>query len=206
QTYHPISLQTGSPLRKDGVYVVVGNMEQGLGHVWAKALTEHYQAKVAIRRSDARVPILMLTARSQEIDKVRGLDSGADDYVTKPFSVNELVARVRALLRRSQADFQKDAPMAIGDAIVDPVRSIVRRGDDERELNHHEVKLLRLLWARAGQAVTREEIMARVWDGETSSARSVDNAIVRLRKKLEATPDKPRCLLTVYGVGYKLVP
>ncbi len=165
-----------------------------------------YQVCETVRRTDTRVPILMLTARSQEVDKVRGLDSGADDYVTKPFSVNELVARVRALLRRSAHSTLPDAPMAIGEVIVDPVSQTAKGGNKEHPLSHHEVELVRLLWARQGQAVTRDEILERVWgiDGG-STTRTVDNVIVKLRKKIEPAPDKPKHILTVYGVGYKLI-
>jgi len=165
-----------------------------------------YQVCEAVRRTDARLPILMLTARSQEVDKVRGLASGADDYVTKPFSVNELVARVRALLRRSSQSTMPDAPMAVGDAIIDPVSQIVRQNGVESPLSHHEVEFLRLLLSLQGQPVTREEILERVWGYRFStSSRTIDNFIVKLRRKVEKRPDKPEHILTVYGYGYKLV-
>lgn len=166
-----------------------------------------YQVCESVRRENSRVPILMLTARSQEADKVRGLDSGADDYVTKPFSLNELVARVRALLRRAGQGVALDVPMAIGDSVVDPTVQEVRRGGGSESLSHHEVELLKLLWSRQAQAVTREEILERVWGVHAdSTTRTVDNVIVKLRKKIEKTPDKPKHILTVYGVGYKLIP
>ena len=166
-----------------------------------------YQVCESIRRENSRVPILMLTARSQEADKVRGLDSGADDYVTKPFSLNELVARVRALLRRAGQGVIADVPMAIGDSVVDPTVQEVRREGSAESLSHHEVELVKLLWSRQAQAVTREEILERVWGVHAdSTTRTVDNVIVKLRKKIERTPDKPKHILTVYGVGYKLIP
>lgn len=165
-----------------------------------------YQVCEKVRRENARVPILMLTARSQEADKVRGLDSGADDYVTKPFSLNELVARVRALLRRAGQGVVADVPMAVGDSVVDPTAQEVRRQGNTEPLSHHEVELVKLLWARQGQAVTREEILERVWGIHAdSTTRTVDNVIVKLRKKIERSPDKPKHILTVYGVGYKLI-
>ena len=165
-----------------------------------------YQVCERVRRENARVPILMLTARSQEADKVRGLESGADDYVTKPFSLNELVARVRALLRRAGQGVVADVPMAVGDCVVDPTVQEVRRAGNAEALSHHEVELVKLLWSRQGQAVTREEILERVWGVHAdSTTRTVDNVIVKLRKKLEKTPDKPKHILTVYGVGYKLI-
>ncbi|MFK7999845.1 MAG: response regulator transcription factor [Polyangiales bacterium] len=165
-----------------------------------------YQVCERVRRENARVPILMLTARSQEADKVRGLESGADDYVTKPFSLNELVARVRALLRRAGQGVVADVPMAVGDSVVDPTAQEVRREGVTEALSHHEVELVKLLWSRQGQAVTREEILERVWGVHAdSTTRTVDNVIVKLRKKIEKTPDKPKHILTVYGVGYKLI-
>lgn len=165
-----------------------------------------YQICESIRKKNAQVPILMLTARSQEVDKVRGLNAGADDYVTKPFGVSELVARVRALLRRSQANLGAEKPFAIGDTIVDPAAQELRRGDEVIELTHHELSLLSLLWVRQGQAVTRDEILDRVWGIESSPTnRTVDNVVVKLRKKLDDSSEKPKHLHTVYGVGYKLL-
>ena len=165
-----------------------------------------YQVCESVRRNNTRVPILMLTARSQEVDKVRGLDSGADDYVTKPFSLNELVARVRALLRRAGQGVVADVPIAVGDSVVDPTAQEVRRAGKVEALSHHELELVKLLWSRQGQAVTREEILQRVWGVHAdSTTRTVDNVIVKLRKKIEQAPDKPKHILTVYGVGYKLI-
>ena len=164
-----------------------------------------YQVCESVRRNNTRVPILMLTARSQEVDKVRGLNSGADDYVTKPFGLNELVARVRALLRRAGQGVS-DVPIAVGDSVVDPAAQEVRRAGEVEALSHHELELVKLLWSRQGQAVTREEILQRVWGVHAdSTTRTVDNVIVKLRKKIEQAPDKPKHILTVYGVGYKLI-
>ena len=165
-----------------------------------------YEVCTRVRRTDTAVPILMLTARSQEGDKVRGLGVGADDYVTKPFSVAELVARVKALLRRATRGISEQ-PMIIGGAEIDPIAQTMRGPSGEQEqLSFHEVELLKLLWSRHPQPVERDEILGRVWDASGSSTRTVDNVIVKLRKKLEPVPDKPRHILTVYGVGYKLVP
>ncbi|MBX3245936.1 MAG: response regulator transcription factor [Myxococcales bacterium] len=164
-----------------------------------------YQVCEQIRLTDRHVPILMLTARSQEADKIRGLDSGADDYVTKPFSLGELVARIRALLRRAGRG-ASTAPFRIGDAEIDPVKQVIVRDGDEQQLGFYEVELLKLLVARAGEPVSRDEILDAIWGLEASPTnRTVDNFIVKLRKKLEPQPDKPRHILTVYGVGYKLV-
>src|SRR5690606_5822176 len=152
------------------------------------------------------VPIIMLTARSQEADKIRGLDVGADDYVTKPFSVGELVARIRAIFRRMNRSAKQERPLRIGDAEIDPAAQVGRRGRTETMLSFYEVQLLKLLHERAGQPVSRDEILDKVWGIETASHnRTVDNFVVKLRKKLEPEPNEPRHILTVYGVGYKLV-
>lgn len=160
-----------------------------------------------IRSFDARTPILMLTARGQEADKIRGLDSGADDYVTKPFSVGELVARIRAILRRTAHSVALDLPFAIGEAIIDPAAHTLQRGAEVELLSFYEIELLKLLYERKGQPVSRDDILRRIWgiDGNPTN-RTVDNFVVKLRKKVEIEPAQPRHILTVYGLGYKLVP
>lgn len=166
-----------------------------------------YQVCEQIRRFDPRTPILMLTARSQEADKIRGLDSGADDYVTKPFSVGELVARIRAVLRRTQRAIPTDQPFAIGEFTLDPLAHTLSRGDDSELLSFYEVELLKLLFERKGQPVSRDDILRRVWGIDANPTnRTVDNFVVKLRKKIEVEPAQPRHILTVYGLGYKLVP
>ncbi len=170
--------------------------------------TNGFKVCEELRRLDRFVPILMLTARSQEIDKIRGLDAGADDYVTKPFSVGELVARLRALFRRTSRPTEA-APevFAIGKASVNMTAHSVTLGGRTEQLSFYEVELLRLLAERTGQPVSREEILQKIWGVEAGpSNRTVDNFIVKLRKKLESSPDKPEHILTVYGFGYKLAP
>ena len=162
-----------------------------------------------IRRTNPRVPIIMLTARSQETDKIRGLDAGADDYMTKPFSINELIARVRAILRRASALGATGAveTVRIGEAVVSfAAHTLTRGGTPEQQLSYYEVELLRLLYERVNQAVSRDDILQKIWglDGSPTN-RTVDNFIVKLRKKIEPSPDKPSFILTVYGFGYKLV-
>jgi DNA-binding response OmpR family regulator len=159
-----------------------------------------------VRRIDARVPIVMLTARSQETDKVRGLDAGADDYVTKPFGVNELVARMRALFRRAgRGGGGAPETLRLGDAMVSLTAQTVEARGRKHSLSFYEVELLRVLAERAGQPVSRDEILTKVWGSEASSTnRTVDNFIVKLRKKIEKSPDKPEHILTVYGFGYRL--
>ena len=167
-----------------------------------------YQVCSEIRETNPRVPIIMLTAKSQEADKIRGLDSGADDYVTKPFSVNELVARIRALFRRldRSSTSSLDLGFRIGDVLVDVAGHTIHRGDERIPLTAYEVALLKLLYERVGQAVSRDEILDQVWGIEANPTnRTVDNFVVKLRKKIEPGVEKPRHILTVYGVGYKLV-
>jgi DNA-binding response OmpR family regulator len=159
-----------------------------------------------LRRIRPHVPILMLTARSQETDKIRGLDAGADDYVTKPFSVNELIARMRAIFRRtSRAPAAGTETLKIGDAVVNLTTQTVSARGQEQMLSFYEVELLRMLAERTGQPVSRDEILSKIWGVETSSTnRTVDNFIVKLRKKIEKSPDKPQHILTAYGFGYRL--
>jgi DNA-binding response OmpR family regulator len=160
-----------------------------------------------IRRWSAFVPIIMLTARSQETDKIRGLDSGADDYVTKPFSVNELIARMRAILRRAARGSTATPEIAsIGESNVNFTAQTLQVRGSDHQLSFYEVELLRLLVERAGQPVSRDEILSKIWGLDASPTnRTVDNFIVKLRKKLERQPEKPTHILTVYGYGYKLV-
>jgi DNA-binding response OmpR family regulator len=156
------------------------------------------------------VPILMLTARRDEADKVIGLESGADDYLTKPFGVRELVARVRALLRRPRQPAGALATGADGDLVrihgveIDvPRRKVVADGRDI-ELTDQEFRLLHLLATHAGIVFSREALLAKIWRGDTFvTVRSVDTLVKRLRRRLETDPGNPRYLLTVWGVGYK---
>jgi DNA-binding response OmpR family regulator len=149
----------------------------------------------------------MLTARSQEADKIRGLDAGADDYVTKPFSVGELVARIRALFRRANRT-SEIVSFLVGGSTVNVSGQTIQRGSAKPEsLSFYEVELLRLLFERAGQPVSREEILNKIWGVDAHpSNRTIDNFIVKLRRKVEKSPDQPQHILTVYGFGYKLVP
>jgi len=159
------------------------------------------------RSEGITTPILMLTARGEEADRVLGLDLGADDYMTKPFSVRELLARVRALLRRT-AGPSKALPddLRVDDLVVDFRRYEARKGKKTLEMTRKEFGLLRLLAARAGEVVSREELLNEVWGYENyPSTRTVDNHVASLRSKIEEDAAQPRRLLTVHGVGYKLV-
>jgi DNA-binding response OmpR family regulator len=159
-----------------------------------------------IRAVNPVIPVIMLTARSQESDKIRGLEAGADDYVTKPFSIGELVARINAIFRRLQRITPREEEITIGTTVVYPRRhELVRRGKT-MALSFYEVELLRLLAERDGQPVPREEILEKIWGvSSNSSTRGVDNVIVKLRRKIEDHPGDPRHIVTIYGTGYKLV-
>jgi len=151
------------------------------------------------------VPILMLTARSGEIDRVIGLEMGADDYVSKPFGVTELVARVRALLRRKEyLEPQQDTRIQAGGIVLDPERHRVTRDGRAIELTPREFELLRTLMSRPGHVFTREFLMENVWKTEYfGDTRTVDVHIRYLRQKLEDKPEEPRLLSTVRGIGYR---
>ncbi len=165
-----------------------------------------YQVCEDVRHFDAFVPIIMLTAKSQEADKIRGLDAGADDYVTKPFSVGELVARIRAIFRRANRP-SESATFNLGKLTVNvAAHTLERAGKTSESLSFYEVELLRMLFERAGQPVSREEILNKIWGVDANPTnRTIDNFIVKLRRKIEKHPDRPEHILTVYGFGYKLV-
>jgi DNA-binding response OmpR family regulator len=158
-----------------------------------------------LRADDVQVPVLVLTARGEEADRVLGLDIGADDYVTKPFSVPELMARVRALLRRSSPRLA--ATLKFGDVEVDFRRHAAVRGGRAIDMTRKEFALLRFLASFEDTVVTRDELLNKVWGFEAYPVtRTVDNHIAGLRAKLEADPARPVYIHTVHGVGYKFVP
>jgi DNA-binding response OmpR family regulator len=157
-------------------------------------------------RRESRVPIVMLSARSDTVDVVAGLELGADDYVTKPFELPELVARARAVMRRSGEDPPEQA-LAVGALEIDPAGFEVRRGDERIELTATEFRLLLELARRPRQVFTRELLLERVWNYDyLGDSRLVDVAVQRLRAKVEADPKHPTLLQTVRGVGYRLDP
>ena len=167
-----------------------------------------YELCRKVRNEGVTTPILMLTARSEEMDRVHGLDLGADDYVTKPFSVPELLARIRAIIRRIQKAKTGDLPndLKFGEVSVDFKCFEARKGDEVLDMSRKEYGVLRLLAARAGEVITRDELLDEVWGyDQYPTTRTVDNHIALLRTKLEDDPSKPRHLITVHGVGYKLV-
>ena len=158
-----------------------------------------------LRRLAHDVPVLMLTAKGQVEDRVSGLDAGADDYLVKPFSTDELLARVRALLRRTRRRGHAPMTLKLGDAQIDLLKQTATRGRRQVRLTAKEFAMLRLMAEAQGEPVTRERFLDVVW-GYTAfpTTRTVDNHIASLRAKLEPDPDDPRWIKTVHGVGYRL--
>ena len=165
-----------------------------------------FEVLADLRKAGVATPIIMLTAKGEERDKVRGLDGGADDYITKPFSLQEFLARVRAHLRRAPAG-QAPACLEFAETKVDLQRYEAQRGDETMTLSALETRLLTLLSSAPGKVFSRAEILREVWgerDGEMETNRTVDNLISRLRQKIEPDPSDPRFLVTVYGAVYRL--
>jgi two-component system, OmpR family, alkaline phosphatase synthesis response regulator PhoP len=208
-------------LKSDGFEVAVCNR----GDQALDAVTKHRPALVVLdvmlpgksgydickelRAKKVTTPILMLTAKGQEIDKVVGLDLGADDYVTKPFGVRELLARIHAVLRRTTktpGDTATGERFQIGSATIDPKTFQLKRGKATEELTAKELKLLQLFHTHPGEVMSRDRLLNEVWGyNYYGTTRTLDQVIVQLRKKLGDHGDEPKHLLTVHGVGYKLV-
>lgn len=163
-----------------------------------------------LRAAGVRIPILMLTAKSQESDKVIGLECGADDYVTKPFGLHELTARIHALLRRA-TEFNTvptgtASSFRIGDCLIDPSNHLVTREGGNTSLTPRECSLLVHLYRHRGRVLTRDQLLTSVWgiNAAAITTRTLDQTVAQLRKKLGDTAASPRWLLTIHGVGYKL--
>jgi DNA-binding response OmpR family regulator len=164
-----------------------------------------YEVCRKLRADGMTTPILILTARGEEADRVVGLDLGADDYVTKPFSIRELLARVRAVLRRANPPREVPDELRFDDVVIDFRRYEASKGGKRIEMTRKEFGLLRMLGGHPGEVITRGELLDEVWGLENyPTTRTVDNHVASLRAKLEADPADPRRLLTVHGVGYKL--
>jgi DNA-binding response OmpR family regulator len=162
-----------------------------------------------IRAKKIAAPILMLTAKGQEMDKVIGLDCGADDYVTKPFGVRELVARIHALLRRVEGNghesHEENGVFQIGANEINPKTLMLKRGKTTEELTARELKILRLMHAHPGEVFSRDRLLTEVWGyNYFGTTRTLDQCVVQIRKKLGDSGDEPKHLLTVHGVGYKM--
>jgi two-component system alkaline phosphatase synthesis response regulator PhoP len=154
-------------------------------------------------RAERNIPIIMLSARGEELDKVLGLELGADDYVTKPFSPRELVSRVKANLRRARLEPDRSAPLRAGEIEIDSVARTVRRGDEDLALTYSEFEILHKLASSPRRVFTREELMNHLWKGTFyGDLRSVDVHVRHLRQKVERHPSTPVLIRTVRGVGY----
>jgi two-component system alkaline phosphatase synthesis response regulator PhoP len=157
-----------------------------------------------IRAAGSAVPIIMLTARGQEIDKVLGLKLGADDYVTKPFGFMELMARVEALLRRASGQSGRTESFTFGDVSADFKKGEVRRKGKLLDMSARELKLLQYMIEHRGEVIPRDRLLDEVWGyDEAPMTRTVDMHVAKLRKKIEAKPHDPQFLLTIHGLGYK---
>lgn len=162
------------------------------------------------RPAQPDVPVIILSARGAELDRVRGLEIGADDYVTKPFSLMELLARIQAVLRRSRRnatnDEREQTSIRFGDVFIDFRRHEAQKGQRRLELSDRAFTILRVFAERKGEVVSREDLLETVWGASRQlNTRTVDNHIVKIRKEIEDDANQPRYLITVHGIGYKLV-
>lgn len=156
------------------------------------------------REWDDETPIIMLTAKTQERDRVQGLDMGADDYITKPFSVAELLARIRAVLRRFKLQTRLLERFSFGDMEFDFKKYEARKGGVKLDISSREFQILKILIAHEGEVVSRDQILDEIWGyDDFPTERAIDTHIARLRQKLEDDPSQPKHILTVYGAGYK---
>jgi DNA-binding response OmpR family regulator len=157
------------------------------------------------REKGINTPIILLTAKGEEVDKIVGLEIGADDYVTKPFSLRELLARVKAILRRADKFESPANAIKIGRLEVYFESYNAFENGMQVQMSHKEFELLKFLWEHKNQNVSRDLLLKEVWQQEATTTRTIDNFIVRLRQKIESDPNNPRCILTVHGIGYRLI-
>ncbi|HEX2395776.1 MAG TPA: response regulator transcription factor [Bacteroidales bacterium] len=160
------------------------------------------------RKKGVDTPIILLTAKGEEIDKVLGLELGADDYITKPFSLRELLARIKAIMRRAPAaeDGNGKELVKIGNIQVNFKNYVAVDGDHEIKMSHKEYEILHYLYKNEGKTVDRDDLMSNVWSIDYDiTTRTVDNFILKLRQKVESDPNNPKIILTVHGIGYKMV-
>lgn len=160
-----------------------------------------------VRSENIDTPIILLTAKGEEIDKILGLELGADDYITKPFSVRELLARIKAILRRSTKNTSNEGGFVqIGRLEVDFQSYEAKRDDEIIKLSHKEFEILNYLHTHQQKVIPRDALMSEVWDIDQGiTTRTVDNFILRLRQKIEFNPNNPKIIITVHGVGYKMI-
>ncbi|GAA5025574.1 DNA-binding response regulator [Marivirga lumbricoides] len=162
-----------------------------------------------LRQKNIQTPVILLTAKGEEIDRVLGLELGADDYITKPFSLRELLARIKAILRRTQnsgGTVKPDKLFKIGLLEVDFEHYLANSRGEEVKLSHKEFEMLHFLLQHKHQVVSRDELLKNIWHyDEFPTTRTIDNFILRLRQKVELNPNDPKIILTVHGVGYKMI-
>lgn len=158
-----------------------------------------------LRARGVAAPILIVTARGEEKDKIRGFELGADDYLTKPFSIHELLARLRAIIRRSSGPSSQVRSYGFGDVVVDFVTRQLRKGPRTTTLSNLEVEVLRYFVTHRGQVIRRDDLLTAIWGYRAFTTRAADNLVSRLRSKIEDSPHQPKHILSVYGVGYKFV-
>ncbi len=162
-----------------------------------------------VRKKGITTPIILLTAKGEEIDKVLGLELGADDYVTKPFSLRELLARIKAVLRRGEnfsSEDLKNKMIPLGKLQINFLSYVAFEGKENIQMSHKEFDVIYYLWKKRNQTVSRDELLNEVWGYEENpTTRTVDNFILKLRQKLEKDANHPQIILTVHGIGYKLV-
>ena len=160
-----------------------------------------------LRKEGNTTPIILLTAKGEEIDKVLGLELGADDYVTKPFSLRELLARIKAVLRRGETSQKSsDANVKIGRLTVNFSSYNASEENDSVQMSHKEFEVLHYLWDKKNNTVSRDELLTNVWEQDVYiTTRTIDNFILKLRQKIEDDPNHPKLILTVHGIGYKLI-
>jgi DNA-binding response OmpR family regulator len=163
----------------------------------------------AVRKEGINTPIVLLTAKGEEIDKVLGLELGADDYITKPFSLRELLARIKAILRRVQNENEEGLEpefIPIGKIKVNFKNYLAFEGTNEIKMSYKEIGILHYLYMNVGKIIQRDDLMSDVWGIEYDiSTRTVDNFILKLRQKIEVDPNNPKIILTVHGIGYKMI-
>jgi len=160
-----------------------------------------------VRKESVQTPIILLTSKGEEIDKVLGLELGADDYVTKPFSLRELLARIKAVLRRGETSITNENPdVTIGKLVINFPGYQSFNDGILVQMSHKEFEILHFLWKKRNTIVSRDELLSNIWGyEETPTTRTVDNFIVKLRSRIEKDPNHPKIIITVHGTGYKLV-
>jgi DNA-binding response OmpR family regulator len=158
-----------------------------------------------VRQQNNLTPIILLTAKGEEVDKVLGLELGADDYVTKPFSLRELLARIKAILRRSESSVVRNEIVKIGRLEVHFESYNAVEDEASVQMSHKEFELLKYLFDHKNQTVSRDDLLKNVWQDVYLTSRTIDNFIVRLRQKIESDANNPKIIITVHGIGYKLI-